>query len=193
MPAKKTRIPFEPGKTYHVYNRGNNREKLFFTNKNYENFLNIYSSTVNTLVDTFAYCLIPNHFHFLIRLNEDTSYKHFNIQLRRWLIKYVLQINSQENRTGALFTRPVNRLPVEDETYFKDLIYYINTNPLKHNVIENYQSYAFSSYLDIVNGNERIVYRKNVLNMFNYSVEEFVEFHKSKKEIALGKDILLEQ
>jgi REP element-mobilizing transposase RayT len=63
-------IPLEHGRIYHVYNRGVNRERIFCSHDNYRYFLNLYVQHVGWLVDTYAYCLLSNHFHFLLRVKE---------------------------------------------------------------------------------------------------------------------------
>ncbi len=58
----------EPGQYYHVYNRGVNRENLFREERNYAYFLKLYTRHITPVAETFAYCLLRNHFHFLIRI-----------------------------------------------------------------------------------------------------------------------------
>lgn len=65
----------ESGRFYHIYNRGNNRETLFKEQRNYSYFLKRYRYYLCPLVDTFAYCLLPNHFHLLIRVRRETPGK----------------------------------------------------------------------------------------------------------------------
>ncbi len=56
---------------YHIYNRGNNRENIFIQEGNYVHFLNLYGKYIPPIADTFAYCLLRNHFHFLIRIKSE--------------------------------------------------------------------------------------------------------------------------
>ena len=66
----------DQGSFYHIYNRGNNKEKIFFEEKNYRHFLKLFDKYLSPYVDVYAYCLMPNHFHFLIRVKmveEQTS------------------------------------------------------------------------------------------------------------------------
>jgi putative transposase len=56
------------GSFYHIYNRGNNKENIFFEERNYQHFLNLFDKYLSPYVDVYAYCLMPNHFHFLIRV-----------------------------------------------------------------------------------------------------------------------------
>ena len=63
--------PLLPGHTYHIFNRGNNREDLFREPRNYSYFLELYQKHLNPAVETFAYCLMKNHFHLLVRLKTQ--------------------------------------------------------------------------------------------------------------------------
>jgi len=69
----KTTAPLQPGHYYHVYNRGNNREDLFREERNYRYFLQLYARHVLPIAITFAYCLLRNHFHFLVRIRETSQ------------------------------------------------------------------------------------------------------------------------
>lgn len=63
--------PLEYGKFYHIYNRGINGETLFRSNENYEHFLRLYEKYMEVVVDTYAWCLMGNHFHLLVRIKEE--------------------------------------------------------------------------------------------------------------------------
>jgi len=60
--------PLESGNYYHIYNRGNNSETIFKENRNNEHFLNLYNTHINPIADTYAWCLMKNHFHLLVRI-----------------------------------------------------------------------------------------------------------------------------
>jgi len=107
---------FEPNVIYHVFNQGNNRQQIFFNNENYLYFLKKTRTLVSPHVHFLSYCLMPNHFHWLIVTKEEacewmpfrTSSKalprqrlchQINILLR----SYARAINKQENRSGSLF------------------------------------------------------------------------------------------
>lgn len=71
----------EFGRYYHIYNRGINSSNLFEENTNYEHFLRLYEKYINPIADTFAWCLMKNHFHFLVRIKDEKEigfYKKFN-------------------------------------------------------------------------------------------------------------------
>jgi REP element-mobilizing transposase RayT len=66
------RLPaLQPGKYYHIYNRGINRENIFFETRNYPYFLELYAKYIEPIANTFAYCLMRNHFHLLVRIKTE--------------------------------------------------------------------------------------------------------------------------
>lgn len=77
-------VPLIEGQYYHIYNRGNNRENIFYTPRNYAYFLRKYDTYLSAYLDTYAYCLLHNHFHFLVRVKEigDISAPKTNLSRR---------------------------------------------------------------------------------------------------------------
>jgi hypothetical protein len=67
------RVPLVPRQTYHFYNHANGNDVLFRTDENYRYFLKQYVKHLCPVFDTFAYCLLPNHFHFLIRVKDENT------------------------------------------------------------------------------------------------------------------------
>ena len=65
--------PLEAEQYYHIYNRGNNGETLFREERNYRYFLNLYAKYIEPVAETFAYCLLKNHFHFLVHVKDWRS------------------------------------------------------------------------------------------------------------------------
>lgn len=119
-------MKLEEGLIYHVFNQGNNRQPIFFNDDNYIYFLRKVRTHILPYADVICYCLMPNHFHLLIRPNQTASnvaqvltpsnsgcqtnetdfvvYKHqINHELGILLSGYTRGINKQESRTGSLF------------------------------------------------------------------------------------------
>jgi putative transposase len=106
---------FEPGNIYHVYNQGNNRQKIFFMPENYRFFLRKISTYVVPYADVIAYCLMPNHFHLMLEVNfTELPASHpvdalpprmitLNESIGIMLRSYTRAINKLENRSGSLF------------------------------------------------------------------------------------------
>jgi len=66
------------GKYYHIYNRGINGENLFSREEHHQHFLGLYTTYIDPIADTYAWVLMPNHFHIMIRVKEDVCYKYQN-------------------------------------------------------------------------------------------------------------------
>ena len=107
----KTIQPLENGKYYHIYNRGINSDILFKEYSNYDYFLKLYDKHVEPIAETYAWCLMKNHFHFLVRI-KDTDEINREIKVQPSQIfsnlfnAYTKAFNKSYNRHGALFERP---------------------------------------------------------------------------------------
>ncbi|MDB5227104.1 MAG: hypothetical protein JWN78_1297 [Bacteroidota bacterium] len=75
---------FYPGEFYHLFNRGNNREIIFYTDENYHYFLRQFDKYLTGFIDIYAYCLLPNHFHFLIKIKEEEEISKINPTLNQF-------------------------------------------------------------------------------------------------------------
>lgn len=137
---------FEPGYSYHIYNRAIGSEKLFFEERNYYYFLEKFEKHLSSHLKVFAFCLMRNHFHFLAQVKDDTSPAKVSEAFRRFGISYSQAINKQEGRMGSLFMKPIKRIRVTDDDYFRTLLVYIHTNPLSHGVSRDFEKYEWSSY-----------------------------------------------
>jgi REP element-mobilizing transposase RayT len=175
-----------PGEYYHIYNRGNNKEKLFLSDGNYQHFLKLYARHVFPVADTFAYCLMPNHFHFLVRIkSEDEVGKNENATrnsnpsqaFSNLFNAYAKAFNKQTNRTGSLFQDRFKRILISSDAYFTRLVFYIHMNPQKHGFIADLKKWKWSSYSSILQAGETKLCRGEVLDWFD-GVEGYVRFHQ---------------
>src|SRR5713101_3495855 len=99
-------IPLQPGFYYHIYNRGNNREDLFREERNYRYFLRLYAKYTQPIADTFAYCLMRNHFHLLVRIKETSPLlesREVSQHFSNLFNAYAKAVNNAYGRTGSLF------------------------------------------------------------------------------------------
>ena len=85
-----TKVPIEHGKYYHIYNRGNNGIDVFLETENYYHFLRLYAKYIEPIADTFAWCLLKNHFHFLVRIKELSEIDPTNLSYRHHHLIYIL-------------------------------------------------------------------------------------------------------
>ncbi len=124
---------------YHVYNRSISDTDLFFNESNYKFFLKRLDEYLSPYLEMYAWALIPNHFHLLVRIRnpheyqlqgtEVSSLNELNSAFRRFFQSYAQSINLQERRKGPLFESAFKRKLVDSPDYFTQLIYYIHSNP----------------------------------------------------------------
>ena len=141
------------GMYYHIYNRGNNRETLFREDRNYNYFLYLYKKYIYPIADLYAYCLLPNHFHFLVQIKEfdemDQMFRFRNeikVQFATFFGTYTKSINSAYQRSGTLFEGRFIRKLIGSTDQFYQTIAYIHQNPQKHSLVSDYQVWPYSSY-----------------------------------------------
>ena len=149
---------FEENTIYHVYTRGNNQQLVFFTKANYLFFLQKIRKEIYPIVDIIAYCLMPNHFHFMILVKKPTKEikKHpLARKIGTLLSSYTRAINIQEERTGSLFQQKIKAIKIsyidefDDKTdYLTTCFHYIHQNPLKARLVEKMEDWEFSSFRD---------------------------------------------
>jgi REP element-mobilizing transposase RayT len=147
MPIRK--VPFVPGEYYHLYNRGNSKQKIFRCEEDYSRFLALlYVANGTNSIDlrtiksediyTFdrgeeqvaigAYCLMPNHFHILLTPLNDDGVKNFMLKLSTG---YSMYFNKKYFRTGSLFEGRFKSEHAAEDRYLKYLFSYIHLNPVK--------------------------------------------------------------
>ncbi|WP_291097611.1 MULTISPECIES: transposase [unclassified Flavobacterium] len=176
--------PLENGKYYHVYNRGINSDILFKENSNYEHFLKLHDLHIEPMAETYAWCLMKNHFHFLIRIKDVEEIKTENkIQpsqsFSNLFNAYTKAFNKKYNRHGALFERPFKRKSIENENYFQNIIAYIHNNPVHHLICEHPINYPWSSYITCLSDKPTKLKRKEVIEIFD-DIENFKHVHQLK-------------
>ena len=200
----------EFGKYYHIYNRGINSSKLFMENANYKHFLSLYEKYINPIADTFAWCLMNNHFHFLLRIKEEKEINtkklpnpvrvlnpdriNKNIQkphiyFSHLFNSYTQAFNKKYKRTGTLFERPFKRILIENESYLKYLVYYIHHNPVKHSFVEDMIEYPWSSFLTVTSPKQTNLKRQQVIDWFD-DLENLKYFHSKEQNLDRIKDLI---
>lgn len=145
-------MKFEENNIYHIYNRGNNKEVIFFDDENYLFFLQKIKKELSPYCKVLAYCLMPNHFHLMVYttqkgcsfLDEETrpttssgqtstKMQVLTRKIGTLLSSYTRAINKKYNRTGSLFQQKTKAkcLLDKDEHYPRVCFHYIHQNPLK--------------------------------------------------------------
>ncbi len=144
------KVQFVIGEYYHIYNRGNSKQKIFIDRQDYLHFLgllyacnqigNLKVGNLNkdqtlydierkdVLVDIGTYCLMPNHFHILITQLKDNGVSNF---MQKLSTSYSMYFNKKYKRTGSLFEGKFKSQYIDKDTYLKYLFSYIHLNPVK--------------------------------------------------------------
>jgi putative transposase len=181
----------EFGKYYHIYDRGNNRENIFLEDLNYMYFLKLFDKHISPIAEVFCYCLLKNHFHFLLRIkdleeinlctkvSQTNQFKEIKLwqSFSNFFNAYSKAFNKRYKRTGSLFQYKFKRKEITDESYFYRLVHYIHFNPIKHHITDNYKSYKYSSYQAIIGDKPTKIKKDKVLQWFE-NKQNFIECHK---------------
>lgn len=194
---------FEPDQFFHIFNQGNARSNIFFEQENYRYFLEKYNKYLLPFLDTYAYCLIPNHFHFLAKVkpvhellhifpdldqqrsNDIASLAPISQQIsemfRRFFMSYSKAINVQEQRSGSLFRKNVKRKLIVDENYLRQAMCYIHWNPQRHQLVKDFKNYKFSSYPILLSNENTFLKRDDAINVFE-NIANFISVHNEINE-----------
>jgi putative transposase len=161
------RIPLQAGNFYHIYNRGNNRQNIFFEYENYIHFLRLMRKHLVTKgVDILAYCLMPNHYHFLVYLRDDN----LSEAMQAFSVAYTKAINKRLDRSGALFQGRFQSVHVNEPNYLIHLSRYIHLNPVTAGFVARPEEWEFSSYLEYAG------WRSGTLPKTEYLKSQFLEY-----------------
>lgn len=134
--------------TYHIMIRGINRAVIFDDKNDKNKFLEIMLDTKKeTNFELYAYCLMDNHAHFLIKENEIS----ISFIMKKICAKYAAWYNYQHHQVGHLFQDRFKSECVETNSYFFMVLKYILNNPVKGKVVENPGDYKWSSYHEYIN------------------------------------------
>ena len=230
------KIDFVDNEIYHIYNRGVDKRTIFLSDKDYLRFIhdlfefndeapaeNIYykSSDIESyeakprkiarerklLVEILAFCLMPNHFHLLLRQKKDNGITKFMHKLGTG---YTMSFNQKYKRTGSLFEGPFSAILIDKEFHFLNLPYYIHLNPLdlkfpewRVRRLSNFkqaiyflENYRWSSHIDYIGKKNfpSVTNREFLLDIFGGTEKYAESIRKWLKDLELEsfRDILLE-
>ncbi len=202
---KNNEIPLVPDRVYHIYSHANGKENLFVKRDNYVFFLKKYAQYIEPIAETFAYCLMPNHIHFMIRVRSEDSlieayakavkepdkvniedftekeiYKYLSRTFGNLFSSYTQAFNKQQNRKGSLFIPNFKRKEIASNRYYKSLIHYIHRNPLHHGFAQSMADWEFSSYNPLLSEKPTKLERTQVIEWYG-NKNIFEEIHKNGK------------
>lgn len=192
------KVPIVTGQIYHIFNRGVNKGTIFFSEVDYRRFYNaaihyktsnvkfsyeksFYSKShndpvslkVESKLEVLAYCLMPNHFHFLVKQLVDggvTSY------FRRLLNGYSHFVNVKYHRVGPLFQGRFKSVHIESDNQLLHISRYIHLNPIVSGLVSKLENYSWSSYLSYVAELEDNLCETEFLEKYFKSKEDYQKF-----------------
>lgn len=204
--------------TYHIYNSTNNRELLFRTDEDRYEFLGKFNQYLSPLLDTYAWCLLPNHFHWLVRVKSaeiiskmlslkdpkelkktelrylqgiETVETLIESSFNRFFISYAMRFNRGYGRRGNLFHRPFKRIEVNRDTQFTQAVVYIHANPLKHKIVDNFMDYKWSSWKSIITDGPTQLLRQELWDWFG-GKEAMIKTHLDLSAYYYESEIAIE-
>jgi REP element-mobilizing transposase RayT len=172
-------IPFVPELHYHIYNRGNNRERIFFESENYLFFLKKIKEYLVPVSDILVYCLMPTHYHIVVRIKQTSEV--FNTSevsnaMMKLSVSYTKAINKRFQRVGVLFQGQFQAKPILTSKYLLNLCRYIHGNPVKDGIVADISQWPYSNYLEWVGERDgKLIDKAFVQDNFDTS-EEYRKF-----------------
>jgi putative transposase len=173
------------GALYHITSRGNARQKIYLSKKDYENFLINFVEVIKRYNWVcYAYCLMPNHYHLLIKTLDPN----LSLGMRRLNGKYTQSFNFVHKRVGHLFQGRYKAILVEDDNYLFRLIRYIILNPIKAKLVKSLHLWTWSSHSEMIksSGTSKYISKKGVLMFFDKNPikakQLYIEHIKAKIE-----------
>ena len=152
---------FEPNNIYHIFNRGNQKQQLFFSDANYLYFLEKFRKNIFSSCEILNWCLMPNHFHFLIYVTDKSCelvpnrlipIQNLSEQFRITLSGYTKGIQKQEQITGNLFQQNTQAKLIGSDNYRYSVqaFHYIHQNPMKASLVNKMEDWRYSSFQDYI-------------------------------------------
>jgi putative transposase len=173
-----------PGEILHIYNRGNNKQRIFFSPANYELFKTKMRDILLPVADVMAYCLMPNHFHVMVRTTEKSieevkigslvSNKLRNA-IRIIQSSYAQAINKENNFSGSLFQQKTKYKALDSVLHQIVCFHYLHQNPLKAALVKRLEDWRFSSFQEYAKGNSDLCNIEMTYDLFGFTQSMFLD------------------
>ena len=155
---------YEPGRYYHFYNRGAHRQSIFRERGNYLFVLEKMKKYLALFdISVIVYCLLPNHYHFLLRQNGRYA---ASLVPQRIFNSYSKAYNKRYNHSGTLFEGNFEVIPIGDDGYLLHLCEYIHANPIKHGLVKSLDEWPYSNYHEWIQVREGSLVDHDFINDF---------------------------
>ena len=200
-------VPFVNNEYYHIFNRGVAKMQIFNNASDYKHFINtLFYYQVDgpkprfsffrkqpvtlannvKIVEIICYCLMPNHFHFLLRQKKDSGITEFVSKISNSYTRY---FNVKNKRIGPLLQGEFKAVYVESNEQLLHLSRYIHLNPLIGYVTKELNFYRWSSYPEYLGLTRNICSKDEVLGQFK-SAKDYEKFVLDQVEYARNLDFI---
>lgn len=200
---------FEPDHIYHVYNRGNNRIKIFFTPGNYLYLLKKIKAEWKPYCNMVCYCLMPNHFHFMLQpktegcifITQGGLVSHLQTlskAIGKTLSSYTQAINIQNSTIGTLFQKKTKAKCLTDSSiklsqyktqdYLTNCFHYIHLNPKVAGLVKNLKDWPYSSWVDYYGFRRGTLCDKEII--MNAAGFTHLDFDSTKDPITFDQTVI---
>lgn len=171
---------FIEGAVFHIYNHSVSETDLFREREDYLYLLQKLKKNYNPQeISIYAFCLMPNHFHFCIKqISDKPIYNLFN----RIIVSYVHHFNSKYNRKGKLFANKLQHKKIKKDNYLIQLCKYIHYNPVKAGLVAKTGEWEFSNYLEFTNERNELIFSKDLFLIYPAEFNNYAERIKEYKE-----------
>ncbi len=182
---------------YHVHNRGAHKQPLFFSSENYLHCLTLLKKyKTRYAVSIIAYCLMPNHYHLLLRQDSGGSISRF---IQTTFNAYAQAVNKQRNHSGTLFQGKAKAILVDSDEYLIHLSRYIHLNPINLHPSEGSQvglNWDFSSYKEWIGTRNGTLVDLSLRDLYfktGKDYKQFVEEYNPKTDTEKIKKFLFDE
>jgi putative transposase len=139
-------VNFGSNHYYHIYNRGVNKQSIFFEEDHYSVCLRLINKYLSVhSVELFAWCLMPNHYHLILWTELENGISRF---IQVVFNAYAQSLNKRIERRGPLFEGRFKHVLIDEQTYLMQVCRYIHMNPVKAGLVRKPEEWAFSDYLE---------------------------------------------
>jgi REP-associated tyrosine transposase len=183
----------QPSTYYHIYNHANGSENLFRSEENYRYFLQQWGKYIEPIAHIYAYCLMPNHFHILIKTKSEKEFldltgfknlsglketeKFISQHFSNLFNSYTKAYNKMYERRGSLWNRPFKAKEITSDSYLTNVIFYIHHNPVHHGFTEKIEDWPHSSYHSLLSKKDTKLKRQETIAWFG-NKKELNRFHQ---------------
>ena len=185
-------VVFLPGHYFHIYNRGVNHQDIFHAAENYLFLLGrVKKYLLPNQIAMIAYCLMPNHYHFLLRQDGEIP---ISVFIQAVFNSYSKAFNLAFARTGTLFEGPFRAVAIEKYEYLLHLCRYIHRNPVDAGLVKHPAEWQYSNYLEWIGRRAGTLVEMDFV-MANYpnpaEYEEFVMDYEPPEKIKVPLKTLM--